>query len=90
MQYDPFSIDLPLIVFWGPRPLGPRRNRWAACVSRQSFLATDRPSDYWLTAQGLSLPSKNGLVKPSIHNYKPYWLSWVVIFMKHILNVMTS
>ena len=21
----------------GPHPLGPRRNRWAACVSRQSF-----------------------------------------------------
>ena len=20
-----------------PRPLGPRRNRWAACASRQSF-----------------------------------------------------
>ena len=22
---------------YGPRPLGPRRNRWAACASRQSF-----------------------------------------------------
>ena len=21
----------------GPRPLGPRRNRWAACASRQSL-----------------------------------------------------
>ena len=21
----------------GPRPLGPRRNRWAACASRRSF-----------------------------------------------------
>ena len=31
----------------GPRPLGPRRNRWAACASRQSFFATDWPSDYW-------------------------------------------
>ena len=22
--------------------------------------------------------------------YKPYWFAWVVIFMKHILSVMTS
>ena len=31
----------------GPRPLGPRRNRWAAYASRQN-----RPSDYWFTAHG--------------------------------------
>ena len=33
------------------RPLGPRRNRWAARVFRHSFFAADRPSDYWLTAE---------------------------------------
>ena len=48
---------------------------------KASIKSTDRPSDYWLT-----LPRKSGLVKPSI----PYWLSWVVIFMTHILSVMTS
>ena len=25
----------------GPRPLGVRRNRWAACASRQGFFVTD-------------------------------------------------
>ena len=30
------------------------------------------------------------LFSQTIHTYKPYWLSWVVIFIKHILSVMTS
>ena len=51
-----------------PRPLGPRRNRWVACVSRQSFESTDQPSDRLLVNHScLSLPRKCGLVKPSIH-----------------------
>ena len=40
--------------------------RWAACVSRQSFISTDLSSDYWLTTH-VSLPRKIGSVKPSIH-----------------------
>ena len=36
----------------------------------------------------LSLPKKSGLVKPSIHISRID--SWVVLFMKHNLSVMTS
>ena len=34
-----------------PPPIEASKNRWAACVSRQSCYATDWASDYWLTAQ---------------------------------------
>ena len=64
-------------------PLGPKRNRWAACVSRQSFLTTDRPN-----RSSLSLPRKSDLFKPFIHI--SHWFVWVVIFLKRILSVMTS
>ena len=38
----------------------------------------------------MSEPAQEKWLSQTIHTYKPYWLSWVVIFMKHILSVMTS
>ena len=70
------------------QPLGPRRNRWAACTSRRSFLFTDRPSDFWLTVSCLSLPRKGVLVKPSVYISLIALIGW--LFMKHILSVMAS
>ena len=60
----------------GPRSLGPRRNEWAACASRQSFKSTDQPSGYWLTAH-----HQEKWFSQTIHTYKPYLLSWVVILV---------
>ena len=36
------------------------------------------------------LPAQEKWFSQTIHTYKPYWFDWVVIFMKHILSVMTS
>ena len=49
--------------------------------------ASNLLDDHLIT--GLPLSNVYGLVK-RIHTYKPYWLCWVVIFMKHILSVMSS
>ena len=38
----------------------------------------------------MSEPVQEKCFSQTIHTYKRYWLSWVVIFMKHILSVMTS
>ena len=60
--YSVYSMNVLIVCHsnsgYGPRPLRPRRNRWAACVSMQSFLTTDRPFDYWLTAQVSACPGK--------------------------------
>ena len=38
----------------------------------------------------MSKPAQEMWFSQTIQSYKPCWLSWVVIFMKHILSVMTS
>ena len=38
----------------------------------------------------MSEPAQEKWFSQIIHTNKPHWLSWVVIFMKHILSVMTS
>ena len=38
----------------------------------------------------MSEPALEKWFSQTINTYKPYWLSWVVIFMEHILGVMTS
>ena len=49
-------------------------------------------TDNLITDNGSSLsqPAQVKWFSQTIHTYKPYWLKWVVIFMKHILSVMTS
>ena len=37
-----------------------------------------------------SEPAQEKWFSQTIHTYKPYWFAWVVIFIKHILSVMTS
>ena len=34
----------------------------------------------------MSEPTQEKWSSQTIHTYKPYWLSWVVIFKKHILS----
>ena len=47
--------------------------------------------DHLITGYPLmSEPAQEMWFSQTIHTYKPYWLSLVVIFMKHILSVMTS
>ena len=55
------SDTLQLRNLASPRQLGSRRNRWAACASRQSFYTTDR-----VNRSSLSLPRKSGLVNSLI------------------------
>ena len=66
----------------GLRPLGPNET-WAVCASKQSFYATDWPSDYWSTAQVIACPGKNGYVKPSKHISLFDLVGW--LFWKHVL-----
>ena len=68
----------------GPCPLGPRRNRWAACASRQSVYDADWPSDYWFTAA----QEKWFQVEPSTHISPFGFVGW--LYLKHLLDVMTS
>ena len=35
----------------------------------------------------MSEPAQENWFIQTIHTYKPYWLRWVVIIMKHILSV---
>ena len=50
--------------------------------------ASNLLNDHLIT--GLLLMSGSAQEVKRIHTYKPYWLCWVVIFMKHILSVMSS
>ena len=48
-------------------------------------------TDYLITCEPLkSEPAQEMWFSQTIHTYKPYWLIWVVIFMRHILSVMIS
>ena len=48
-------------------------------------------TDHLITGKLLkSEPAQENWFRQTIHTYKPYWFAWVVIFMKHILSVMTS
>ena len=66
----------------GPRPLGPRRNRWTASKLLTDHLIIGLPLK--------SEPVQEKWFSQTIHTYKPFLFAWVVIFMKHILNVMES
>ena len=57
------------------------------CLCLQAKLLTD----HLITGEPLmSEPAQEKWFSQTIHTYKPYWLCWVVIFMKGILSVMTS
>ena len=44
-------------------------------------------TDHLITGQPLkSEPAQEMWFSQTFHTYMPYWLSWVVIFMKHILS----
>ena len=54
---------------------------------KASYLMTDHLiTGYTL----LSVPAQEKWFSQTIHTYKHYWLSSVIIFMKHILSVTTS
>ena len=48
-------------------------------------------TDHLITGKPFkSEPAQEKWFSQTIHTYKPYWFALVVIFMKHILSVMTS
>ena len=53
--------------------------------------ASNLLTDHLITGYMLmSEPAQEMWFSQTIRTYKPYWLRWVVTFIKHILSVMSS